>query len=112
MKSDFLLGGDLRVNRMGFGAMRLGDWGGAGRTRETGTAVLRRAVELGVNHIDTAAFYPRANDLIRAALSPYAEDLVIATKVGPLPDDSGLPAYQATAGQLRAGGKRAAAARP
>src|SRR3954447_5429366 len=64
MTSDFLLGGDLPVNRMGFGAMRLGAWGGPGRTPETGMAVLRRAVELGVNHIDTAAFYPRANDLI------------------------------------------------
>jgi pyridoxine 4-dehydrogenase len=104
---DFLLGGDKRINRMGFGAMRLaaGTWGGAPRAPETGMAVLRRAVELGVNHIDTAAFYAwggvSANELIREALSPYDEDLVIATKVGPLRDASGLPSHQATAGQLR-----------
>jgi pyridoxine 4-dehydrogenase len=56
---DFLLGGDLRVNRMGFGAMRLpvGTFGGPVRDPRTGIAVLRRAVELGVNHIDTAGFY-------------------------------------------------------
>jgi pyridoxine 4-dehydrogenase len=101
MTTDFMLGGELRVNRMGFGAMRLAAWGGAGRSPENGMAVLRRAVELGVNHIDTAAFYPSANDLIREALSPYGEDLVIATKVGPLPDASGIPAYQATADRLR-----------
>jgi pyridoxine 4-dehydrogenase len=104
---DFLLGGDRRINRMGFGAMRLaaGTWGGPLRDRETGMAVLRRAVELGVNHIDTAAFYARgdvsANDLIREALSPYDENLIIATKVGPLRDASGFPAHQATPGRLR-----------
>jgi pyridoxine 4-dehydrogenase len=74
--------GDLTVNRMGFGAMRLtaGD-------RDQSIAVLRRAVELGVNHIDTAAFYfsPQlsANELIRSALAPYPDDLVITTKVWP-----------------------------
>ncbi|MQA97727.1 MAG: oxidoreductase [Streptosporangiales bacterium] len=103
----YMIGGDLRVNRLGFGAMRLptGTFAGPVRDPETGRAVLRRAVELGVNHIDTAAFYARgdvsANDLIREALAPYPADLVIATKVGPLRDASGLPALQATAGQLR-----------
>ncbi|MEI5097777.1 oxidoreductase [Streptomyces sp. PmtG] len=83
------IGGDLPVHRMGFGAMRLPGrtWEGPAGDPETAVAVLRRAVELGVNHIDTAAFYffedLAANDLIRAALHPYADDLVIATKVGP-----------------------------
>src|SRR5690606_34705135 len=83
--------GDLTVNRIGFGAMRL--TGSAafdlGEPRDPGqaVAVLRRAVELGVNHIDTAAFYfsrhASANDLIRRALAPYPDDLVIATKIWP-----------------------------
>ena len=106
--SDFALGGDLRVNRMGFGAMRLpvGVFGGTPRDPETGIRVLRRAVELGVNHIDTAGFYAwggvEANDLIRRALTPYDENLVIATKVGPLRGPDGLPSHQAEPGQLRA----------
>ncbi|CAM5713279.1 aldo/keto reductase [Streptomyces aurantiogriseus] len=88
---DFLLGGDLPINRIGFGAMRLSANGftGPARDPETGRAVLRRAVELGVNHIDTASFY-RSNDgtvsanaLIREALHPYPDTLVLATKVGP-----------------------------
>jgi len=89
---EFLLGGHLRVNRLGFGAMRLPRGGRDVPTRdpETGRAVLRRAVELGVNHIDTADFYRsgdgsvRANTLIREALYPYPSGLVIATKVGPI----------------------------
>ncbi|WDV52846.1 oxidoreductase [Streptomyces coeruleorubidus] len=91
MSNDYHLGGDLPVNRIGFGAMRLptNSFRGPARDPETGRAVLRRAVELGVNHIDTAAFYTsgdgtvRANALIREALHPYPADLVIATKVGP-----------------------------
>ncbi|WP_405899162.1 oxidoreductase [Streptomyces sp. NBC_00727] len=104
----FALGGDLPVNRLGFGAMRLpmSTFAGPARTPENGIAVLRRAVELGVNHIDTAAFYARgdvrANELIREALAPYPDDLVIATKVGPLPGPNGLPSGQATPDQLRA----------
>jgi pyridoxine 4-dehydrogenase len=100
--------GDLRVNRLGFGAMRIpfGPWGAPARERRTGVAVLRRAVELGVNHIDTAAFYERgeisANRLIREALYPYDENLVIATKVGPLRGPDGLPSEQAAPGELRA----------
>ncbi|WP_188193565.1 aldo/keto reductase [Nonomuraea sp. SYSU D8015] len=92
MTNRFRLGGDLTIDRLGFGAMRLPQAGPGGLARdpETGRAVLRRAVELGVNHIDTAGFYRnqdgsvRANALIREALSPYPDDLVIATKVGPV----------------------------
>jgi aryl-alcohol dehydrogenase-like predicted oxidoreductase len=104
---DFVLGGDLRVNRLGFGAMRLptGVFHGPARDPSTGIAVLRRAVELGVNHIDTAGFYENgdvsASDLIRRALSPYGEELVIATKVGPLRGPDGVPLGQATPEQLR-----------
>lgn len=103
----FSLGGDLEINRLGFGAMRLaaGTRTGPVRDPETGIAVLRRAVELGVNHIDTAGFYGKgavwANELIRTALTPYRDDLVIATKVGPLPGPDGVPTGQATADQLR-----------
>ena len=89
--------GDLTVNRMVFGAMRL--TGGAAfgpgtpSDRDRSIAVLRRAVELGVNHIDTAAFYfsslRSANELINRALAPYPDDLVIATKVWPGRDPSG-----------------------
>ena len=105
---EFALGGDLRVNRMGFGAMRLptGTFAGPPRDPETGIAVLRRAVELGVNHIDTAGFYARgdveANDLIRRALAPYDENLVIATKVGPLRGPDGILSDQAGPERLRA----------
>ncbi|MFF9508106.1 oxidoreductase [Streptomyces sp. NPDC014724] len=103
----FSLGGELTINRLGFGAMRLamGTFAGPARDPATGIAVLRRAVELGVNHIDTAGFYGRdavwANELIRTALAPYRDDLVIATKVGPLPGPNGVPSGQATADQLR-----------
>ncbi|MBB4940519.1 aryl-alcohol dehydrogenase-like predicted oxidoreductase/predicted acetyltransferase [Streptosporangium album] len=100
--------GDLTVNRVGFGAMRL--TGGAafdlGRPsdRERSINVLRRAVELGVNHIDTAAFYfsslRSANELISRALAPYPDDLVIATKVWPGRDPSG-GWWWATPEQLR-----------
>ncbi|MFI0797129.1 aldo/keto reductase [Micromonospora rubida] len=86
--------GDLTVNRIGFGAMRLtGAAEGRPSDRDRAIAVLRRAVELGVNHIDTAAFYfsplRSANELINTALAPYPDDLVIATKVGPGKDPSG-----------------------
>ncbi|MDX3854559.1 aldo/keto reductase [Streptomyces sp. AK02-01A] len=90
--------GDLTVNRIGFGAMRLTgnapfDLRGVPSDRERSISVLRRAVELGVNHIDTAAFYfsakRSANELINRALAPYPEDLVITTKVWPGRDSSG-----------------------
>lgn len=103
----FALGGDLTVNRLGFGAMRLPmkTFDGPARDPETGVAVLRRAVELGVNHIDTAGFYrrgqTRANELIRKALTPYRDDLVIATKVGPQFGPAGTLTGQAAPDELR-----------
>jgi aryl-alcohol dehydrogenase-like predicted oxidoreductase len=86
--------GDRTVNRLGYGAMRIMTRGdGSPSDRDTVIAVLRRAVELGVNHIDTAAFYFSAlrssNELINTALAPYPDDLVITTKVGPGRDPSG-----------------------
>src|ERR1700687_859174 len=80
------LGGGLTVNRLGFGAMRLtgdGIWGPP-KDPPAATAVLRRAVELGVNFIDTADSYgPNVSEeLIAQALAPYPKDLVIATKGG------------------------------
>jgi pyridoxine 4-dehydrogenase len=80
------LGGDLPVSRLGFGAMRLcgpGVWGEPEDPRAA-EAVLRRAVELGINLIDTAdAYGPEVNERqISSALHPYAENLVIATKGG------------------------------
>ncbi|MEU9235675.1 aldo/keto reductase [Streptomyces subrutilus] len=97
--------GDLTVNRIGFGAMRLTHLAdGSPSDRERVTGVLRRAVELGVNHIDTAAFYfsplRSANELINRALAPYADDLVITTKVGPGRDAAGQW-WWAEPGQLR-----------
>ena len=97
--------GDLAVNRMGFGAMRLaGAQSGMPGDRAQAIWVLRRAVELGVNHIDTAAFYfspsRSANELINSALAPYPDDLVITTKVWPGRDPSG-EWYWAEPGQLR-----------
>ncbi|MFE2469187.1 aldo/keto reductase, partial [Streptomyces mirabilis] len=76
------------------------------RDRDRSIAVLRRAIELGVDHIDTAAFYfsslRSANELINSALAPYADDLVIATKVGPFRDYSGEWGTPARPDQLRA----------
>jgi hypothetical protein len=73
------------VDRVGYGAMQLAEWGRQ-RPPDHGAAValLRRAVELGVNHIDTGEFYGAgvANDLIHAALYPYPDDLVLVSKVG------------------------------
>lgn len=82
----FTIAGDLEVNRLGFGAMRLtgeGIWGPPADV-ENARAVLRRAVELGVNHIDTADSYgPETSEqLIAEALHPYPDGLVVATKGG------------------------------
>ncbi|KFE47787.1 aldo/keto reductase family oxidoreductase [Pseudomonas congelans] len=81
----FLLGSH-RVNRMGYGAMQLAGPGvfGPAKDPQGARAVLREALALGVNHIDTADFYgPHVtNALIREALHPYADDLLIVTKVG------------------------------
>jgi aryl-alcohol dehydrogenase-like predicted oxidoreductase len=99
----FIIGGDLTVNRLGFGAMRLtgkGIWGPPADHAEC-IRVLRRAVELGVNFIDTADSYGPyvSEELIREALQPYPDGLVIATKAGFVrtgPDEwppLGFPAY-------------------
>src|SRR5205814_6088179 len=82
----FRVGGDLPVNRLGFGAMRItgeGIWGWPA-DRDNALKVLRRAVELGANLIDTAdAYGPETSELLIAeALHPYPKDLVIATKGG------------------------------
>lgn len=79
-------GASIAFNRMGYGAIQLtGPMAfGPPRDRQAAVAVVREAVRLGMNHIDTADFYgPRiANDIIREALHPYPKDIVIATKVG------------------------------
>lgn len=90
--------GDLRVARLGYGAMQLAGPHvfGPPDDRDAAVAVLREAVALGVDHIDTSDFYgPHVtNEVIREALHPYAEGLVIVTKVGGRRDDRGawLPA--------------------
>ncbi|MEU4171084.1 oxidoreductase [Streptomyces sp. NPDC026665] len=97
------IGGDLSVARIGYGAMKLTGWPRGERPdRDTSLGILRRAVELGVNHIDTSYYYARdgvsANELIREALHPYPDDLVIVTKVGALVEggDIALPAAEKT----------------
>lgn len=91
--------GDLTVNRIGYGAMRLSGPHvfGPPADKDGALAVLRTAVECGVNHIDTSDFYgPHVtNQLIREALHPYRDDLVIVTKIGARrgADASWLPAY-------------------
>ena len=95
-KTSFL--GDKPVNRIGFGAMQLAGPGvfGPPRDPEAARGVLRRAIELDVDHIDTAQYYGPdvVNDLIREALHPYPADLKLVTKVGGRRDDKGawLPA--------------------
>lgn len=90
--------GDLSVRRVGFGAMQLAGPGvfGPPSDPDAARAVLRRAVELGVDHVDTAQFYGPdvVNDLVREALHPYPEGLRLVTKVGARRDDQGawLPA--------------------
>lgn len=88
--------GEVEVNRIGYGTKRMA--GDGTTSRDDAVELLRRAIELGVNHLDTAGFYPTyatdgqtreftnldwANTAIREALAPYPDDLVIATKVGP-----------------------------
>jgi len=105
IKTSFL--GDKPVNRIGFGAMQLAGPGvfGAPSDPEGARAVLRRAVELGVDHIDTSQFYGPdvVNELIRDALYPYPEHLKLVTKVGGRRDDAGgwLPAQSPA--ELRVG---------
>src|SRR4051794_37037433 len=86
LKNTFKVGGDIEVNRLGFGAMRLTGKGIWGEPRDANEAkrVLKRAVELGANFIDTADSYgPEVSErLIGEALAPYSKGLVIATKGG------------------------------
>ena len=104
-KTSFL--GDKPINRIGFGAMQLAGPGvfGPPRDPDAARAVLRRAIELGVDHIDTAQYYGPdvVNDLIREALYPYPENLKLVTKVGGRRDDRGawLPAQSPA--ELRSG---------
>ena len=97
-KTTFL--GDKPINRIGFGAMQLAGPGVFGPPDDAGAArtVLRRAVELGVDHIDTAQYYGPdvVNELIRQALHPYPDDLKLVTKVGARRDATGgvLPAQR------------------
>ena len=92
--------GQFTVGRVGFGAMQLPGPGvfGPPRDRDEALAVLRRAIELGINHIDTAQFYGPdvANELIREALHPYPANLALVSKVGGRRDDQGawLPAHE------------------
>jgi aryl-alcohol dehydrogenase-like predicted oxidoreductase len=104
-KTSFL--GDKPINRIGFGAMQLAGPGvfGPPRDPDAARAVLRRAIELGVDHIDTAQYYGPdvVNDLIRETLHPYPENLKLVTKVGARRDREGgwLPAQSPA--ELRAG---------
>jgi len=99
--------GDRTVHRIGYGAMQLAGPGvfGPPRDPDAARAVLRRAVELGVDHIDTSQYYGPdvVNDLIRETLHPYPEHLRLVTKVGARRDAQGawLPAQRPE--ELRAG---------
>ncbi|MFG3223783.1 oxidoreductase [Kitasatospora sp. NPDC048194] len=103
--------GDREVSRIGYGAMRLTGNGMAGNSdgppidRDLAVRLLRRAVDQGVDHIDTASFYfsplRSANELINRALSPYRDDVVVVTKVGPGRDASGEWQGMARPDQLR-----------
>src|SRR5437764_13450137 len=104
-KTSFM--GDKPVNRSGFGAVQLAGPGVFGPPRDPNAAraVLRRAIELGVDHIDTAQYYGPdvVNCAIRESLHPYPENLRLVTKVGASRDDQGawLPAQSPA--ELRAG---------
>ena len=99
--------GDKPINRMGFGAMQLAGPGVFGPPPDLGAAraVLRRAIELGVDHIDTSQYYGPdvVNDLIREALYPYPETLKLVTKVGWRRDDTGRVVPAQRPDELRAG---------
>ncbi|OPX06430.1 oxidoreductase [Mycobacterium sp. AT1] len=98
--------GSFTVNRVGFGAMQLPGPGvfGPPRDHDQAIAVLRRAVELGVNHVDTAQFYGPdvANQLIREALHPYSDQLALVSKVGARRDGEGNWVPAAEPDDLRA----------
>ena len=97
---------DLDLSRAGYGAMQLAGPGvfGPPKDRDAAIAVLRTAVDLGINHIDTADFYgPQVtNELIREALAPYPGDLHIVTKVGARRDATGRWLHARTPAELRA----------
>ncbi len=99
--------GTATVSRVGFGAMQLPGPGvfGPPRDRDAAIAVLRRAVELGVDHIDTAQYYGPdvANELIREALYPYSESLALVSKVGARRDESGAVLLYDQPAELRQG---------
>jgi pyridoxine 4-dehydrogenase len=99
--------GTATVSRVGFGAMQLPGPGvfGPPRDRDAAIAVLRRAVELGVDHIDTAQYYGPdvANELIREALYPYSDSLALVSKVGARRDESGAVLLYDQPAELRQG---------
>jgi pyridoxine 4-dehydrogenase len=101
----FQLTDDLAVHRMGYGAMQLAGPGvfGPPKNHDEAVAVLHKAIEIGIDHIDTSDFYgPHVtNKIIKEALHPYPENLTIVTKIGAKRDDQGnwLPA--ASADELR-----------
>src|SRR5437868_8218264 len=99
--------GDKPINRIGFGAMQLAGPGvfGPPRDPEAARAVLRRAVELGVDHIDTAQYYGPdvVNALIRDTLYPYPDNLKLVTKVGGRRDETGARLPAQTPAELREG---------
>ncbi|MGA8533304.1 MAG: aldo/keto reductase family oxidoreductase [Candidatus Tumulicola sp.] len=101
----FTLAPDLTVTRMGYGAMQLAGRHvfGPPRDRNAASAVLREAVSLGINHIDTSDYYgPHVtNEIIKEALSPYPDDLHIVTKVGAARDAGGGWPKALTPEQLR-----------
>ena len=110
MTSDNLPGGryqvaDLQLTRVGYGAMQLAGPGvfGPPKDHDAAIAVLRAAVDLGINHIDTADFYGPyvTNELIREALAPYPADLHIVTKVGARRDEQGGWPHARTPAELR-----------
>jgi len=96
---------DIELTRVGYGAMQLAGPGvfGPPKDHDAAIAVLREAVELGINHIDTADFYgPHVtNQLIREALAPYPDDLHIVTKVGARRDENGGWPHARTPAELR-----------
>jgi pyridoxine 4-dehydrogenase len=111
MTTDNYLGGtyrvaDMELTRIGYGAMQLAGPGvfGPPEDRDAAIAVLRAAVDLGINHIDTADFYGPyiTNELIHEALAPYPDDLHIVTKVGARRDEQGGWPHARTPAELRA----------
>ncbi len=101
----YVVGGDLTVTRMGYGAMQLTGRAAFGppADRDAAVAVLREALDLGITHIDTSDYYgPHVtNEIIKEALHPYPEHLHIVTKVGFLRDENGGWPQAAEPGQLR-----------